>query len=301
MSDRPPRKPQVALRVADLEASLRFYCDRLGFPLTARHAGGGARAAGPAGSADAAGHGSAAKVAEVAGPGGVPLLLASRRASLDRWPGVPEARRRAWVYLYHPDLPSLARDLTARAIAAGDIIHPYPGYRHLQVPDPDGYQITFWESLPATDEEILAMFRAGPERLQAALDGLSEAELDQPWEPGKWTLRELVHHVADSEMGTFPVLQMALALPGREVHTTIWDPEEFMSGLRGAERPVGPAVRLFAAAREWVLDVVRLLPDGLDRSVSWPSGYRAEVRDLLRQAGGHALHHIRQIEAARRT
>lgn len=166
--------------------------------------------------------------------------------------------------------------------------------------DPEGYVLTFWEPLPLTDDEVLAIYREGPERLAAAVAGLTEAGFDFPRAPGKWTIRQIVHHIADSDLNTFRVIQMALALPGRQIHSDLWDPDEWMAGLRCGERPVGPALAVLAAAHGWVLEAVAHLPDGLERWVSWPSGHRAEVRDLLRQVGGHLLHHAGQILETRR-
>ncbi|MFZ5814684.1 MAG: DinB family protein [Bacillota bacterium] len=276
MSER-ERRAQVLLRVSDLERSLRFYGDLPGFRVDWREA----------------------SRARLIDPGGTPLLLASD-PSVPAPEGVPEAGTGAWVYLHRPELGALAQELTERGLPARGPVEPYPGYRHLLLEDPDGYWLVFWEPLPLTDREVLDLFRSGPERLERALSGLDEAGLDLPRAPGKWTIREILHHLVDSDLATFQVIRMALALPGRTITADIWEPDDWMRGLDCGRRPVGPAVRLFHAARDWLLEAVDHLPGALDRSVAWPSGYRAQVRDLLRQVGGHAIHHIIQIEETRR-
>lgn len=280
MSTATRRAPQVGLRVADLRRSLAFYCHRLGFPM--------------------AGSDTKAAMACVTGPGTVPLLLFEESADLSRWPEVPLANPGAWVYLYQADLPSLATKLAADAIAHKGPIAPYQGYRHLLVPDPDGYEIAFWESLPLTDPQILDLYASGPQRLQAAVAGLTEADLDLLRAPGKWSIRQIVHHLVDSELATFHILQLALALPGRQVQADVWEPDQWGAGLAHHRRPIGPAVSLFIAVRAWMQEAVASLDGALDRQVRWPSGYQAAVRDLLRQTGGHALHHIVQVEETRR-
>ncbi len=272
------RLPQQALRVADLERSIRFYRDRMGFAVTESSTG----------------------KALLAGPGGATVLLATAEADLSAWEGVPLSPPGAWVYVYRPDLPEVAEELRGRGMAGlPEPEEPYPGFRQLQVADPDGYVVTFWEPLPVTDEQVLAIYRDGPARLREAVYGLTDAQLDRPWAPGKWTLRQIVHHVVDSDLSTFEVIRMALALPGRQIQTNLWSPDNWMTGLRCDQRPIAPALALLEAARAWVLQAVEYLPGALERSVTWPSGYRASVRDLLRQVGGHALHHIRQIESVR--
>lgn len=49
-----------------------------------------------------------------------------------------------------------------------------------------------------------------PERLQAAIQGLTEAELDLPYREGGWTVRQVVHHVADSHMNAYTRFKLAL-------------------------------------------------------------------------------------------
>ena len=56
-----------------------------------------------------------------------------------------------------------------------------------------------------------------PGRLAAALDGLTEAELDAPYRDGGWTVRQLVHHVADSHMNAFVRLRLALTEEAPEI------------------------------------------------------------------------------------
>ena len=49
-----------------------------------------------------------------------------------------------------------------------------------------------------------------PSRLRGAIAGLSEAQLDRPYRPGGWTVRQLVHHVADSHMNGYIRLKLAV-------------------------------------------------------------------------------------------
>src|SRR5271170_7127990 len=51
---------------------------------------------------------------------------------------------------------------------------------------------------------------AAPEKLRAAVAGLSEAQLDTPYREGGWTLRQVIHHVADSHMNAYIRWRFAL-------------------------------------------------------------------------------------------
>lgn len=275
-----PRTPQAILRVENLQRSVNFYQQKLGFTLESLD--------------------SKAGTALLRGRNQVPLILALHEADVSAWPRVPESRPNAWVYMNDQNIPALAQELKERNVQPLEIVQRHPGYHHMQVTDPDGYVVTFWRSWSLPDDQVLDLYRTGPDKLEAALAGLTETDLDLPRAPGKWTIREIVHHIVDADMGTYQVLRLALGLPGYEIKSNVFNPDEWNKGIDCTHRPIGPAVALLKAARAWVMEVVEHLPDSLDRYAQWPSGYKAEVRDLLRQVGNHALHHIDQIEDTRR-
>lgn len=49
-----------------------------------------------------------------------------------------------------------------------------------------------------------------PQRLEAAISGVTEAQLDTPYRPDGWTVRQVVHHLADSHMNAYVRLHLAL-------------------------------------------------------------------------------------------
>jgi hypothetical protein len=49
-----------------------------------------------------------------------------------------------------------------------------------------------------------------PAHMRAAVQGLSEAQLDTPYRPGGWTVRQVVHHVPDSHMNAYIRFKLAL-------------------------------------------------------------------------------------------
>jgi len=49
-----------------------------------------------------------------------------------------------------------------------------------------------------------------PARLRAAVQGLSEKQLDTPYRDGGWTVRQVVHHVPDSHMNSYIRFKLAL-------------------------------------------------------------------------------------------
>ena len=51
---------------------------------------------------------------------------------------------------------------------------------------------------------------AAPAKLRAAIKGLSEGQLDAPYRPGGWTVRQVVHHMPDSHMNSYVRFKLAL-------------------------------------------------------------------------------------------
>src|SRR5438093_11263113 len=70
----------------------------------------------------------------------------------------------------------------------------------------DSQQTVAPESIPALIQDIAA----APAVYRAAVAGLEDAQLDTPYRPGGWTVRQTVHHVADSHMNAYVRLRLAL-------------------------------------------------------------------------------------------
>jgi uncharacterized damage-inducible protein DinB len=66
---------------------------------------------------------------------------------------------------------------------------------------------------PLTEEKrqrLLGDIAQAPADLRSAVKGLSETQLDTPYRPGGWTVRQVVHHVPDSHMNAFIRFKLAL-------------------------------------------------------------------------------------------
>lgn len=63
---------------------------------------------------------------------------------------------------------------------------------------------------PEQRESWIAEIAEAPAKLRAAVAGLSDEQLDTPYRPGGWTVRQVVHHVADSHMNSFVRFKLAL-------------------------------------------------------------------------------------------
>jgi hypothetical protein len=136
-----------------------------------------------------------------------------------------------------------------------------------------------------------------PANLRGAVRGLGDAQLDTPYRPGGWTVRQLVHHVADSHMNGYTRVKLALT----EENPVIKPYEE-------AEWAKLPDSRLPVELSLSILDAVHARLDAILRSLT-PEQW---ARPFLHPAGGpqtidiwaalyswHSRHHTAHVTALR--
>jgi uncharacterized damage-inducible protein DinB len=144
--------------------------------------------------------------------------------------------------------------------------------------------------------EVLAQT---PSALRAALSGLTGAQESQPEAAGKWSIRQVVAHLADSELvGAFR-FRMVLAhdapsIPG-------YDQDLWAQRLRYQESDVPTALAEFTAFRQADLRVLRrATPADLQRVMRHSERGDEPLGQMIRMYAGHDLVHLKQIGRIRR-
>lgn len=149
------------------------------------------------------------------------------------------------------------------------------------------------EHVAAWIEEIAAL----PAKLRAAVDGLTDEQLDTPYRPGGWTPRQVVHHVADSHMNSYIRFKLALT----EDKPTIKPYEEGAWALL-ADSKAGVAVSLGlldALHERWVLLLRSMTPEQFRLEFVHPE---SGANPLARATGlysWHGRHHTAHITSLR--
>jgi uncharacterized damage-inducible protein DinB len=139
---------------------------------------------------------------------------------------------------------------------------------------------------------------AAPAALRAAVQDLTDRQLDTPYRPGGWTVRQVVHHVPDSHVNAYTRIKLALT----EDTPTIKPYEE----KRWAELPDGRTapIEVSLALLEhlharWIL-LLRSLDDAaFARPLNHPEGGAMNVDYLLAMYAWHGRHHTAHITALR--
>ena len=137
-----------------------------------------------------------------------------------------------------------------------------------------------------------------PGALRAAVDGLSPQQLDTPYRPGGWTVRQVVHHVPDSHINAYVRLRVALT----EREPTIRPYEEARWAELEDARTLPPDVSLAlldALHDRWVT-LLRALPDDAwSRTLVHPESGRHDLDWLLALYAWHGRHHVAHVTSLR--
>ena len=148
-----------------------------------------------------------------------------------------------------------------------------------------------------TRDQLVARYKEGYRVVVAALQGATDAELDARPAPGKWTAREIVHHLADSEMTSAVRLRLLVA----EDHAQIrpYDQELFARTLH-YDRPISSSMLAFEAARLSSAELLDRLSDAQwAKAGTHPEHGRYGVERWLEVYAAHAHNHADQITRAR--
>ena len=148
-----------------------------------------------------------------------------------------------------------------------------------------------------TRQTMIARYKDGYRAVTDALAGATDAELDARPAPGKWTAREIVHHLADSEMQSAFRLRHMLAAERPTI--AAYDEKEFAKKLH-YERPIASSLAAFKAARESTAELLdRLAESDWSRQGYHPEHETYGVEKWMHVYAAHAHDHADQIRRAR--
>ena len=145
----------------------------------------------------------------------------------------------------------------------------------------------------AAVEDIAAL----PQRMREAVRGLGDAQLDTPYRPGGWTVRQLVHHVADSHMNGYIRTKLALT----EENPTIkpYD-QDAWARLPDSRLPIDGSLAILDAVHERWTTVNRSLGDAeIQRTFRHPDLGEMTIDRQIHLYGWHSRHHVAHITGLR--
>ena len=106
--------------------------------------------------------------------------------------------------------------------------------------------------------ELLQKYRTGHQAVVDSLANLRDEELDHSAVADEWTPRQIVHHIADSEMTAAIRLRMLVTEDQPQIKG--YDEKDYARVLT-RDRPIGPSLEAVHAARESTLQILERLSD----------------------------------------
>lgn len=230
----------VALQVNDLETSLHFFVDLLGFPLQERHPDG--------------------ERALLLDLTGTPLLLAG------------------------PSETDVTSYLTESPFV---LTH--------------GYTLNFLSLKDFSPEELTTLYAHLMDQLEATLADVSETEWNLSREAGSWTVRQIVHHLADCETMFLQTIRTILMEPGRSYHQNWPGSNEVVNTPMFLERPVASSLVFLRASHEYILHLLQYAPGAWEKMIldQGRGEHEMDLREIFTTILAHMQEHLDEIQAIR--
>ena len=138
-----------------------------------------------------------------------------------------------------------------------------------------------------------------PDAMRAAVDGLSDEQLDTPYREGGWTVRQVVHHVADSHGQMVGRVKMALT----EDNPTIkpYDEKGWAQLADSRTLPVEPSLAILDGLHLRLLLVLRGLSEAQwGRAYLHPERGPMTLAQTLALYDWHSRHHVAHVTQLRK-
>jgi hypothetical protein len=145
------------------------------------------------------------------------------------------------------------------------------------------------------DGSLLNFVAKQPGDYRQLLVGLSDEDASAPTAPGKWSVKQVLGHLCDTErVITYRVLRFARG-DGKELQG--FEQDDYVREAASNSRSLDDLLAEFESVRKSTIALLGSLPPGADTRSGLANGNRVTVRALAYIAGGHAQHHYELLKA----
>jgi catechol 2,3-dioxygenase-like lactoylglutathione lyase family enzyme len=285
-----PNKARVAIRVLDLETSIAFYTTLLDFELVESQPDVG--------------------IASIRASDGDLLLLAlphleDLRSLLDE----PRLVFKPGDTLdfFVDNFETQHARLVEHGLTDIRVEENERGERKLLVADPNGYHFAFVIPVKRSPEAMIAAYAGLSNDIAAALDGLTEADLDLERVPNEWSIRQIIHHLALSTSLSLMPIETVLVNPGSVFVRPPYDQEKWVEVLDYKHRPIGTSLALIRAVQAHITQLLLHVPESWDHSImrkfacnTDDEGHKSTLSELITIQIEHTAAHLDEIRQTRK-
>lgn len=145
-------------------------------------------------------------------------------------------------------------------------------------------------------QEWLKEISTYTERLRDTVDGLSEEELNKIYREGSWNVRQLVHHIADSQLNMYQRLKLALTDDNPTVPP--FDQDKWAI-QQDTELPVESSINMLEGLNKRIVALGNVLKkEELDRVFTLEGSGEVKVSTKVAKLSWHEEHHLAHIKLA---
>lgn len=146
---------------------------------------------------------------------------------------------------------------------------------------------------------VIDTIAATPKNLSDAVRGLNDRQLDTPYRPDGWTVRQVVHHVPDSHMNAYVRVRLALTENAPLIKT--YDEAEWAKLSDARAAPIDASLALLTALHDrWVRLLRSLKPADFSKTMTHPEHGAITIDYLLALYAWHGPHHVGHITSLRK-
>ncbi len=152
----------------------------------------------------------------------------------------------------------------------------------------------------ATDrKQSIDRIAAMPAALRAVVEGLTEAQIDTAYREGGWTVRQVVHHLADSHLNAY--VRVKLALTEDDPIVKVWQEAAWAELEDARTLPVETSLRLLESLHERWAVCWRSMPEALfHRTIMHPENGRMTLDLIAAIYAWHGDHHTAHVTSLRK-
>lgn len=152
--------------------------------------------------------------------------------------------------------------------------------------------------------KVLELFEQGPALLENTIAGLKDSELDYTPTNGGWSIRQIVHHIADGDDIWKICIKMALGNEKAEFNLQWYSafPQiEWAKRWNYESRSIDASLALLRASRNHIIQLMKYANDGWSKAVHFlkPGGgtETVTVGFIIQIQSEHVVHHVKRISA----
>jgi hypothetical protein len=165
------------------------------------------------------------------------------------------------------------------------------------------YPIGKWQFTPNMNAEhraaLIQQIVEAPAQFKAAVKGLTDQQLDTPYRPGGWTVRQLVHHLPDSHLNAY--IRFKWALTENAPPIKAYDEKAWAETPEVNTTPVGCSLAILASLHERWVTLMKAMSDAeWQRTIEHPENGAMSLEKLLAIYSWHGRHHTAHVTELRK-